>query len=65
MYEVQLHCLPPHPTASMLYAFSRILESYDLTILNKASSLGGKNFHRFFGGLHLTHNGVYAVYVES
>ncbi|VDM21989.1 unnamed protein product, partial [Hydatigera taeniaeformis] len=44
---------------------TQLNKSYDLTILNKASTLGGKNFHRFFGGLHITHNGVYAVYVES
>ncbi|KAL5961436.1 hypothetical protein TSMEX_010837 [Taenia solium] len=44
---------------------TQLNKNYDLTILNKASALGGKNFHRFFGGLHLTHNGVYAAFVES
>nr|CDS22205.1 gtpase activating protein gyp2 [Echinococcus granulosus] len=44
---------------------TQLNKSYHLTILNKASTLGGKNFHRFFGGLHLTQNGVYASFVES
>uniref|UniRef100_A0A5K3FFX7 Zf-TFIIIC domain-containing protein n=4 Tax=Mesocestoides corti TaxID=53468 RepID=A0A5K3FFX7_MESCO len=44
---------------------SQVNKNPDFTVLTKASTLGGRNFHRFFSGLHLTPNGVYAAFLES
>lgn len=42
-----------------------VSEKPPIAQVTKASTLGGKQFHRFYGGLHLTPNGVYAVFIES